>query len=185
MSAWNLSKAPLQAGPQSPSAAFRLGSRMSVAMGLQPCSVKKPQSMRRILVVDDHPDLLELLSMSFEAAGFSVITATNGAHALKRARELPDLILLDVVLPELDGFTVCQTLKKDRATASIPIIMMTGSPGQLNRFASQECGANDYLTKPFTPDELIARIRNLLDRSAGSPPAQQAEQRLKAQEVVP
>ena len=130
--------------------------------------------MQKILVVDDDTDLLALLTMSFEEAGFSVITASNGADALKQARSLPDLIVLDLVLPEVNGFTVCERLKRDRATASIPIIIMTGLVSQLNRFAGLECGANDYVTKPFTPDELLARIRPLLGRSAGSPPVQQA-----------
>jgi two-component system response regulator RpaA len=114
--------------------------------------------------VDDDPDLLELLRLSLEEPGFSVATAINGPDALKRARELPDLIVLDLVLPELDGFTVCQTLKKDRATASISIIIMTGLANEDSRFAGLDCGADDYITKPFTPDELIARIRTLLAR---------------------
>ena len=141
--------------------------------------------MQNVLLVDDNPDLLALLSMSIEAAGFSVTTATTGPDALKRGRELPDLIVLVLVLPELDGFTVCQTLKKDRATASIPIIIMTGLANEDNRLAGLDCGANDYVTKPFTPDELIARMRILLDRSAASQPAQKAEPRLKANDAIP
>ena len=140
--------------------------------------------MQNVLLVDDNPDLLALLSMSIEAAGFSVTTATTGPDALKRGRELPDLIVLDLVLPELDGFTVCQTLKTNRATASIPIIIMTGLASEDNRLAGLDSGANDYVTKPFTPDELIARIRVLLDRSAASQPAQKAEPRLKANDAI-
>jgi DNA-binding response OmpR family regulator len=130
--------------------------------------------MQKILVVDDDLDLLALLTLSFGEAGFSVMTASNGADALKQARSLPDLIVLDLVLPEIDGFTVRERLKRDRATASIPIIIITGLVSQLNRLAGLGCGANDYVTKPFTPDELLARIRTLLGRSAGSPPVQQA-----------
>jgi two-component system response regulator RpaA len=141
--------------------------------------------MQNVLLVDDNPDLLALLSMAIEGAGFCVSTATNGPDALSRGRELPDLIVLDLVLPEMDGFTVCQTLKKDRATASVPIIIMTGLANEDNRFAGLDCGANDYLNKPFTPDEMIAKIRTLLDRSAGSPPAGQPEQRLKTNDAVP
>ena len=127
--------------------------------------------MQKILVVDDDPDLLGLLRMSFKGAGFSVITAANGPDALKKARSLPDLIVLDLVLPELDGFTVCRTLKRDRATASIPIVMLTGLSSQLTRFAGLECGANDYVTKPVTIAELLERIAPLLGRSASPPPA--------------
>jgi len=125
-----------------------------------------PAAKALILVVDDDPDLLGLLSQSFEGAGFSVITAANGPDALKQAQSQPDLIVLDLVLPELDGFTVCQTLKRDRATASIPIIMLTGLTSQLSRLAGLECGANDYLRKPVTVEELVAKIRTLLGRSA-------------------
>jgi DNA-binding response OmpR family regulator len=130
--------------------------------------------MQKILVVDDDPDLLALLSESFEAAGVSVITANNGADALTQAQSLPDLIVLDLVLPEMDGFTVCERLKRSRATASIPIIIMTGLVSQPNRLAGLERGANDYVTKPVTPDELLAKIRTLLGRSAVSGPAPQA-----------
>jgi DNA-binding response OmpR family regulator len=126
-----------------------------------------------ILVVDDDPDLLELLRLGFEGAGFSVITAANGPDALQQARSQPDLIVLDLVLPELDGFTVCQTLKRDRATASIPIIMLTGLTSQLSRLAGLECGADDYLRKPVTVAELVASVRTLLGCSASSPSAPQ------------
>jgi two-component system response regulator RpaA len=124
--------------------------------------------MKKILVVDDNPDLLELLRISFEEAKFAVATATNGPDALKEAQSLPDLIVLDLVLPEMDGFTVCETLKQHKATASIPIIMMTGLGSPLNRLAGFECGASDYVTKPFTANELVERARTLLDRSARS-----------------
>jgi DNA-binding response OmpR family regulator len=121
--------------------------------------------MQKILVVDDDPDLLELLKMSLEGAGFSVITAMNGLEALESARSArppPDLILLDLVLPEMDGFTICEILRKDRTTAAIPVILLTGLTSQFNRLAGLESGANDYVTKPVNPDELLARIRALL-----------------------
>jgi two-component system response regulator RpaA len=123
--------------------------------------------MQTILVVDDDPGLVELLSLSFEHAGFAVIAAANGIAALKQARShRPDLILLDLVLPEMDGFTVCETLRKDPATASIPIIMLTGLTSQFNRLSGLDCGANDYVTKPVTLDELLPKIRALLSHSA-------------------
>jgi len=125
--------------------------------------------MKTILVVDDDPVLLDLLSLSLKGAGFSVVTANNGPDALKRARQIPDLVVLDLVLPELDGFTICQTLKKDRATAAIPIIMLTGLSSELSRFAGLECGANDYLTKPVRPNDLITRIQSLLGPPTTTP----------------
>jgi DNA-binding response OmpR family regulator len=124
--------------------------------------------MQKILVVDDDPDLLELLSFSFHQAGFSVATAANGADALKQARALPDLMVLDLGLPEVDGFTVCQTLKNDRATSAIPIILLTGWASELGRFAGLECGANDYIAKPVAIADLVERIKILLGRTPTS-----------------
>jgi DNA-binding response OmpR family regulator len=132
-----------------------------VSRVLSPSQVEN--SMQKVLLVDDDPDLLAILSMSIESAGFCVSTACTGPDALKQAQDLPDLILLDLVLPELDGFAVCQTLKKNRATASIPIIIMTGLSSESNRTAGLESGASCYITKPFTPDELIEKIRTLLN----------------------
>ena len=99
---------------------------------------------KTILLVDDDNDLLEVLSYTFSAAGFSTLTATNGADALKLARSLsPDLVVLDLIMPEMDGLTVCETLRRGRATAAIPNILLTGLAGQLGRFAALGDGAND------------------------------------------
>jgi len=130
--------------------------------------------MQKILVVDDDPGLVELLRVSFEQAGFTVIAATNGIAALQQARShRPDLIVLDLVLPEMDGFTVCETLRKERATASIPIVMLTGLTSEFNRFAGLDCGADDYVRKPVTIDELLAKVRPLLRRAEASSPTRQ------------
>ena len=121
---------------------------------------------KTILIVDDDADLLDLLVSSFTAAGFSTVTATNGPDALRLARSRsPDLIVLDLILPELDGFNVCENLRRERATAGTPIIMLTGLTSQLNRFAGLGAGANDYVMKPVTPEQLIARIELLLGDS--------------------
>ncbi len=118
---------------------------------------------KKILVVEDDTELLALLRLSFKGAGFSIATATNGIDALKKARSLlPDLILLDLVLPDLDGFAVCETLRRDAATASIPVVMLTGLSGQITRLAGFESGANDYVTKPVTPSQMIAKIKHWL-----------------------
>jgi DNA-binding response OmpR family regulator len=120
---------------------------------------------RKILAVDDNVELLELLRLNFKRAGFAILTATNGVDALKKARSLsPDLILLDLLLPELDGFTVCEVLRHDPATASIPIIVLTGLTSQLSRIASLESGANEYVTKPTSVTQLIAKMKALLHR---------------------
>lgn len=114
---------------------------------------------KRILVVEDDTDLLELLRLNLQNAGYSVATATNGIEALNQARSLlPDLILLDLVLPELDGFAVCETLRKDRALSATPIIAVTGLSSEWTRAAGFESGATDYVTKPVTPPVLVSKV---------------------------
>lgn len=125
---------------------------------------------RKILIVEDEADFLELLHLRFKEEGFAIATATNGLDAVKKARTLlPDMILLDVMLPELDGFAVCEILRNDAATASIPIVMVTGLCGQLTRCAGIESGATDFVTKPATPDEIVSKARNMLDRRSAVP----------------
>lgn len=121
--------------------------------------------MAKILVVDDEPDALELIHFNLKNAGFEVTTADDGAEALKRARDLvPDLILLDVMLPEMDGLEVCRMLRRDPATRQIPIMMLTAKAAEIDRIVGLELGADDYVTKPFSPRELILRVKNLLRR---------------------
>ena len=132
---------------------------------------------KKILIVEDDTDLLEMLRLSFKGAGFSIATATNGIEALKKVRSLqPDLIVLDLVLPELDGFAVCEILRKDRAMASIPIIMLTGLSSEFTRFAGMESGATDYVTKPVMPSELVSKIHYWLKHPATPAPAQPGTQ---------
>jgi len=120
---------------------------------------------KRILVVEDDLDLVELLKFNLSNAGFAVAVATDGAEALKKARsQHPDLVLLDLMLPELDGFAVCEILRRDASTTTIPIIILTAMSGQLARVAGMGAGANDYLTKPFSPKQLLGRIENQLGR---------------------
>ena len=119
----------------------------------------------RILVVDDEPDAIELIRFNLKAAGHDVITAEDGEEALSKSRKFsPDLILLDVMLPEIDGLEVCKILRRDPATATLPIIMLTAKASEIDRVLGLEFGADDYVTKPFSPRELMLRIRNLLKR---------------------
>jgi two-component system phosphate regulon response regulator PhoB len=119
----------------------------------------------RILVVDDEPDALELIEVNLKAAGYEVLGAANGRQALEKARAAqPALVLLDVMLPEVDGLEVCKNLRRDPRTASIPIIMLTARAAEIDRVVGLELGADDYITKPFSPRELILRVKNLLRR---------------------
>jgi DNA-binding response OmpR family regulator len=96
-------------------------------------------------------------------AGFSIGTACDGMEAVRKARSiLPDVILLDLMLPELDGLAVCEILRRDKTTASIPIVMITALSGELGRLVGLDAGANAYIAKPFSPKVLIARLENVL-----------------------
>ena len=118
---------------------------------------------RKILVVEDEPDFLELLRIHFKDEGFAIATAKNGVDAVRKARSLqPDLILLDVMLPELDGFAVCEILRNDTATASIPVIMVTGLCGQLTKCAGIESGATEFVTKPTSPETIVSKVKATL-----------------------
>lgn len=121
----------------------------------------------KVLIVDDEQDVTELLEFNLRSAGYDVISADDGATALKKAREaLPDLIVLDVMLPEMDGTEVCKQLRRDPSTARIPIIMLTAKASEIDRVLGLELGADDYVTKPFSPRELVLRVRGLLRRGA-------------------
>lgn len=114
----------------------------------------------KILVVDDEPSIVDVLTRFLSREGYEVVTAANGLQALERvSQEQPDLILLDVTMPEMDGFTVCQRLKEDENTALIPITMLTGLDDREHRTRGIEAGADDFLTKPFEQSILRARIR--------------------------
>ena len=119
----------------------------------------------RILIVEDEPDALELIGYNVREAGMNPVFASNGTQALEVARTTrPELIVLDLILPELDGLEVCKLLQRDPHTQSIPIVMLSGRTSEMDRVVGLELGASDYLTKPFSPRELMLRIRKLLLR---------------------
>ena len=119
----------------------------------------------RILVVDDEPEAVELVEFNLKQAGYTVSTAVDGSEALKKARsQTPDLIVLDVMLPEMDGFEICKTLRGEAPTARTPILMLTAKAAEIDRVLGLELGADDYLTKPFSPRELLLRIKKILAR---------------------
>ncbi len=120
---------------------------------------------QKILVVDDEPEAVELVEFNLKQAGYAVTTAEDGAEALKKARtQSPDLIVLDVMLPEMDGFEICKALRLDSATRRMPILMLTAKAGEIDRVLGLELGADDYLTKPYSPRELLLRIKKILAR---------------------
>jgi DNA-binding response OmpR family regulator len=128
----------------------------------------------KILVVDDEPDAVELVAFNLRQAGHSVTTAADGSEALQKARtQLPDLVVLDVMLPEMDGFEICKLLRHDPATARMPIIMLTAKAAEVDRVLGLELGADDYLTKPFSPRELMLRVKKVLGRSNPTPEARE------------
>lgn len=121
--------------------------------------------MPHILCIDDEQNILDLLTFNLEAAGYSTLTASTGADGLAVAKQaIPSLILLDLMLPDMDGTDVCKGLKADPMTASIPIIMLTAKDSEVDKILGLELGADDYMTKPFSVRELVARVKALLRR---------------------
>ncbi len=120
------------------------------------------------LIVDDEPHVAELLRDALAAEGFTPVIAVDGLAALRRAREhAPDVIVLDIGLPGIDGFEVCRTLRKE---TDAPIIVISARTGEIDKIVGLEVGADDYISKPFSPREVVARVRAILRRSGGEPP---------------
>ncbi|HET9331947.1 MAG TPA: response regulator, partial [Gemmatimonadota bacterium] len=123
------------------------------------------ETTARILVVEDEPDLRSLLDRSLEGAGYRVVLAEDGIEALEKVAAEPlDLILLDIMIPHVDGIEVCRRLKRDERTARLPVIMLTARQEPLDRIVGLELGADDYITKPFNLRELVLRVAAVLRR---------------------
>jgi DNA-binding response OmpR family regulator len=121
---------------------------------------------KNILIVDDDADLVELLRLAFTNAGYKTQSAADGTAALRIARRSPpDLVVLDLILPKLNGFNVCAALRQDPATSAIPIVMMTILPGEFPRLTGMEMGANAYLNKPFQIEEMLTIVDGLLNEN--------------------
>jgi DNA-binding response OmpR family regulator len=120
---------------------------------------------KKILLVDDEPEILEICRDYLKAAGYDTVTASNGAQGLSLARrEKPDLIVLDLMMPEMDGLDVCREIRRE---SNVPIIMLTARVEETDKLIGLELGADDYITKPFSPRELVARVRVVLRRASG------------------
>ena len=121
--------------------------------------------MSDILIIEDEKDIVEAVEYNLKKEGFNVSRAYDGRNGLKQARDkLPDLIILDLMLPVISGIEVCKILKKEPATANIPIVMLTAKESETDKVLGLELGADDYITKPFSMRELIARIKTILKR---------------------
>src|SRR5262245_40501213 len=130
----------------------------------------------RVLIVEDEPDIRDLVVLHLRRDGYEVGTAASGEDALAQVRQAPpDLVVLDLMLPGMGGLEVCRRLRLDRATAALPIVMLTAKADEVDRVVGLELGADDYVVKPFSPKELLARVRAVLRRSRpgpGAPPKQ-------------
>ena len=139
-----------------------------------------PNPNPRILVVDDEPPIVDLLTYNLKRANYQVSIARDGIQALAVARrDLPDLVILDLMLPGMDGLDVCRQIRRER---DIPIIMLTARDGEIDRVVGLELGADDYVVKPFSVRELMARVKNVLRRS--NSPAQEPEKLVEAGPIV-
>lgn len=144
--------------------------------------------MQRILVVDDESDIRDLLSYNLKKEGFDVETAADGNAALEKARQQHfDLVVLDLMLPNINGIDVCKLFRSDPKLADLPVLMLTAKGEEIDRIVGLEVGADDYMTKPFSPRELVARIKAILRRTASParpPDGSAVEQVLRIRDVV-
>jgi len=132
--------------------------------------------MKKILLVDDEEDILEFLKYNLEQENFEVLASTNGKDALKKISQKPDLIVLDIMMPEMDGFELYELIQKDKKSQDIPIIFLTAKSGETDEIKGLNLGASDYIQKPISPKKLIARIRsNLRKLSADGKKKQEPE----------
>jgi two-component system phosphate regulon response regulator PhoB len=140
-------------------------------------------SRKTVLVIEDEKDVIDLLALTLRKSdGFNISTATDGAAGLEKARaDRPDFIILDLMLPKMSGLEVCKILRTDPTTRHIPILMLTAKAEEIDRVVGLEFGADDYVTKPFSPREIALRIRAILRRGTNS---EQATERLSAGSIT-
>jgi len=138
-------------------------------------------SGRNILIIEEESDVADVLTLNLRKAGFRISTAADGASGLQNARDdRPDFIVLDLMLPKMSGLEVCRILKSDTATSQIPILMLTAKAEEVDRIVGLEFGADDYVTKPFSPREVVLRIKAILRRAEGGA----EDERLSAGSIV-
>ncbi|MFA4885299.1 MAG: response regulator transcription factor [Desulfotomaculaceae bacterium] len=141
--------------------------------------------MPTIMVVDDELNILELLKYNLSKEGYQFIGVTNGRDAIKAANEeKPDLIILDIMLPEMDGCDILRNLKSNPSTVSIPVIMLSAKGDVLDKVIGLELGADDYVTKPFSPREILARVKVHLRRKSQPPPSEEVKDEIRIKNLV-
>jgi two-component system alkaline phosphatase synthesis response regulator PhoP len=124
--------------------------------------------MKKILLVDDEPDIVEFLKYNLEQQNFEVIVGHNGEEALQKLVEKPDLILLDIMMPKLDGFETCKRIRENKEFENVPIVFLTAKAGEIDEIKGLELGASDYIQKPISPNKLIARVKSNLRKAESS-----------------
>jgi two-component system, OmpR family, alkaline phosphatase synthesis response regulator PhoP len=139
---------------------------------------------KRILVVDDEADIIRLLKYNLEKEGFEVLTASDGVKALERAVEQPDLIVLDVMMPRMDGWEVVRQLKRNAKTAAIPVLFLTAKATEVDEVLGLELGADDYVVKPISPRKLVARVNSLLRRRQTADTPTEQDQVIRIHDIV-
>jgi len=138
--------------------------------------------MKRILLIEDDRDIVELVRYNLDREGFQVTSATDGSSGLAQVRKsAPDVLLLDLMLPKLSGLEICKEIRRDQSLNRLPILMLTARGEEADRVIGLEMGADDYVTKPFSPRELVARVRALLRRAE---PPQETPKPIQARELV-
>jgi len=124
--------------------------------------------MKKILLVDDEPDIVEFLKYNLEQQNFEVIVGNNGEEALQKLVEKPDLILLDIMMPKLDGFETCKRIRENKEFENVPIVFLTAKAGEIDEIKGLELGASDYIQKPISPNKLVARVKSNLRKAESS-----------------
>lgn len=141
--------------------------------------------MPLILAVDDEPNIMELLKFNLSKEGYRFIGVTNGLDAIKTVNEeKPDLIILDIMLPEMDGYDVLRAIKENKASAGIPVIMLSAKDEIIDKVLGLELGADDYVTKPFSPREILARVKAHLRRKSQPPPSEEVKNEIRIKDLL-
>ena len=135
--------------------------------------------MKKILLVDDEPDIVEFLKYNLEQQNFEVIVGHNGEEALQKLVEKPDLILLDIMMPKLDGFETCKRIRENKEFENVPIVFLTAKAGEIDEIKGLELGASDYIQKPISPNKLIARVKSNLRKAESIAPKKSDPIRVK------